>query len=388
MKIRIKKKWFANIFIGLIIFFAVMLLGLLGLEILVRKIKPQITYTDAVKKSTGDFRYNDFVPFSLLPNIKRGKFFTNSLGYRSDEFTVQKPDNTYRIIVLGDSFVSSMEDDNKNAWPQVMQDILNRNSNSKIEIINAGFHDGYSPDSYYAYLKGEGLGLKPDMIVMGLYLQNDVGDLKTNQWNKLDSKGLPVKVTSDWRRIDNQGRQQDGFPPLRYRYSYLKESHLWILIADWIDRYTPWLFHPKDEAQRYSDLINWFYLTYSNCIFKPECFPKFSTEFNKMLKILKGTSELLHENNIPFLIVFEPSRFQVGTMGEILPEEDVFLLQKTIVDYFRKNNLQAEFLDLTSDFRALNPWDYYLTYDTHWNTLGNHRAAQIVANKIQLMISK
>jgi hypothetical protein len=386
IKIIIKRKWLINLTTGLIISAVVMLLGLLALELLVRKIKPQISYTEAVKKSSGDFRYNDFVPFSLKPNIKRGNFFTNSHGYRSDEFSIEKPDNTYRVLVLGDSFVSSMEDDNANAWPQVMQSILNTNSQKKIEVINAGFHDGYSPDAYYAYLRGEGLRLQPDLVVLGLYLQNDVGDLKTNQWPKLDEKGLPLKVVSDWRRIDSQGRQQDGFPPLRYRYSYLKESHLWILFADWIDHYIPWLFHPKDEAKRYSDLINWFYLTYSNCIFKPDCFSNFTIEFNKLLSLLKGTSELLQETNISFLIVFQPSRFQVGTMGEILPEENVFLLQKTIINYFHNNNLTAEFLDLTSDFRALNAWNYYLVYDTHWNTLGNHRAAQIVASKIQLMM--
>lgn len=382
MKIRIKKKVFLHLFFGIIISVVIFVLGLILLEFLVRKIKPQITYTEAVKRSTGDFRYSNFVPFTLKPNIRRGKFFTNSLGYRSDEFLVKKPENTYRIIVIGDSFVSSMEDDNSNAWPQAMQKLLRQKLGSRIEVINAGFHGGYSPDAYYAYLKSEGLNLNPDMIVLGLYLQNDVGDIKTNIWEKLDEKGLPTRVSSDWRRIDSEGRQEDGFPPLRYRYSHLKDSHLWILIANWIDRYYPSWFHPKEEAQRYSDLINWFYLTYSNCIFKPDCFPKFKTQFNQLLSVLKGTAEILQEKNIPLLVVFQPSRFQLNTMGEIMPPDNSFLLQKTIINYFQKNALPVNFLDLTSDFLALNPWDYYLTYDTHWNTAGNFRAAQVVGEKI------
>lgn len=384
------KKFFVilkNLFVYILIFLVVIALGLFGLEMLVRKIKPQITYTEAVKKATGDFRYSSFAPFSLKPNVVRDKFFINSLGYRSDEFTVEKPKDVYRILVLGDSFVSSVEEDNANAWPKVMQGMLNK-GNKKVEVINAGFHDGYSPDSYYAYLKTEGLNLKPDLIVLGLYLQNDVGDLGTNQWDKLDENGLPLKVSSDWRMIDSAGRQFDGFQPLRYRYSYLKESHLWILLANWLDVKYPKLFHPPDEAERYKFYMDWFGLTYSSCIFKEDCFPKFAKEFDKLLMLLNGTSKLLEAQNIPFLIVFEPSRFQLNTMGETLTKDQTYSLQKKITGYFERNKLKAQFLDLTSDFLALNSMDYYLSWDTHWNTNGNYRAALVISGKVSEMMPK
>ncbi len=389
MKITIilkKPTWFFNIIKNFIIVFVVLIVGLFALELLVRKIKPQLTYTDAVKKSSGDFQYSSFAPFTLRPNIKRGLFYTNSLGYRSKEFSKEKPQGIYRILFLGDSFVSSIEEDNEKAPPQVVERILNVNQ-KKYEVINAGFHDGYSPDSYYAYLKTEGLSLKPDMVIMGVYLQNDVGDIKTNIWDKLDEKGLPIKVVSDWRRIDSQGRQFDGYPNFRYRFSYLKESHLWILIASWLEKNKYDWVYPKKDIARVVELAKWFDLTYSNCIFQPECFPVFSSDFQKTLTVLKGTADLLKEQNVKLAITFFPSKFQLGLLGEPrVGGDEAFILQNTIMNYFRDNNLLADFIDLTTDFSVLNTADYYLTWDTHFNTAGNERAGQIIAQKVKEMV--
>ena len=365
----------------------VLILGLASLEFLVRKIKPQITYDEAIAMSRGYWRPSNFAPFTWKANLRYGDFTTNSLGYHSDEFLIEKPPTIYRVLVVGDSFVEGADDFHK-AWPYITQTLLREDHN--LEVINAGFYGGYSPDSYYAYLKAEGLALKPDLVVLGLYLQNDIADLKPNQWVRTESNGLPLQVVSNWRKVDGQGRQWDGIIPLRYRYPYLYNSHLWVLLANWLDRTAPFLFHPSDEARQLQENNFYNYLTFTDCIYKDEgCLPQLQPEFDKLLFVLTGIDKLLYSQDIPMLLVFETSKWQAKLMSnDSLADDNIYKLQRIISEYFQKNGLSAKLYDLTPEILSGNPIDYYKENDTHWNDRGNELVGQLVSGKIREIIDK
>ena len=71
-----------------------------------------------------------------------------------------------------------------------------------VEVINAGFAACYSPDTYYLYLKTEGLALAPDAIVVGIFVGNDLDSQFAfeNEWLEKDGSGLPARI----RNIDTQ----------------------------------------------------------------------------------------------------------------------------------------------------------------------------------------
>lgn len=387
MIIRTNKKIVNEIFFGMVILITVTILGVILLELIVKKIKPQITFTQATQESYGIYTQNQYSSFTLLPDLNLQWMSTNSKGYRNREFGINKPSDAKRIIFLGDSFVfGGRVQRNDDALPQILEEILKITSSQKTEVINAGFKDGFSPDFYYSYLKGEGLSLKPDMVIIGIYLQNDIGDLKGNKWENLDKNGLPGKVESIWRKVDSKGRLSDGIAPLRYRYSILKDSQLWILLANWLDKNFP-ILRPNEEAKQIAEYNNWFYLTYSECIFKSDCFEKFRPEFDKLLISIKGINGLLTANNIPALFVFFPSRLQAGLdRNPPLSEEESYLVQNKITDYFKKLNIPVSFLDLTPDFLSINTVDYFNYQESHYNVLGNRKAAAVIAQKIKTMM--
>lgn len=387
MIIKINRKLVNRAVIGPLILLSTLLLGLAVLELFVRKIKPQITYTEATNESFGIYSKNKYSSFTLMPNLRLSWMSTNSLGYRNREFQVNKPAGFKRVLFLGDSFVfGGRVQRNEDAVPQITEEILKMSSPPEIEVINAGFKDGFSPDFYYAYLKSEGLFLNPDAVIIGIYLQNDLGDMKGNRWEKTDGKGLPVKVVSEWRKVDSWGRLTDGIPPLRYRYSYLKESHLWILFANWMDKNFP-VLRSKDEAKRITEYNNWFYLTYSDCIFLSYCFEKFNPEFEKLLHLMKGIYELTQSQNIPVLFVFFPSRIQTGLDRKpALSINESLSVYKKITQYFNNQKIKINLFDLTRDFYDENAIDYYNENESHLNMLGNKKAAAIISQKIRGII--
>lgn len=90
----------------------------------------------------------------------------NSLGFRGDECTAEKPANTFRIVALGASTTFSAEvSTNHAAWTHRLQEKLQAASPSKrIEVINAAV-GGYVAADNLKNLKHRVLPLNPDLVI-------------------------------------------------------------------------------------------------------------------------------------------------------------------------------------------------------------------------------
>jgi len=100
---------------------------------------------------------------------------TNSLGFRDKEYVFSKPDNSIRIVALGDSICYGLGVNKRDSlWPQLTAQWLNSaNSNHGIcyEVINCGVI-GYNLTQYYANLKEKALRYNPDLIVCSIFLDD------------------------------------------------------------------------------------------------------------------------------------------------------------------------------------------------------------------------
>lgn len=84
------------------------------------------------------------------------------------EYTVDKPNNVYRIIALGDSFTFGHYVNTFDNWPEQLEDMLNANppcqDNRRYEVINLG-ERGYDVQ-YIAYrYENRGKKYQPDLII-------------------------------------------------------------------------------------------------------------------------------------------------------------------------------------------------------------------------------
>ena len=96
-----------------------------------------------------NFRSETMVPAKIRsePSLRRfyaSRYTTNSLGYRTPEFTVEKQPGTFRVVALGESTTMNMELDDPNTWPAKLQTrlqadpvFLKRHGASRVEVINA-----------------------------------------------------------------------------------------------------------------------------------------------------------------------------------------------------------------------------------------------------------
>lgn len=98
---------------------------------------------------------------------------TNSLGFRDLEFAVEKAPGELRILTVGDSFTFGSGVQLADSWPQLLEELLRAGREGPVEVINGGFAAGsHWPPGYVEWLATDGVALQPDIVILGLCLND------------------------------------------------------------------------------------------------------------------------------------------------------------------------------------------------------------------------
>jgi lysophospholipase L1-like esterase len=106
-----------------------------------------------------------YLLYANSPDYFEGVQQHNSLGYRSDEFSLAKDPATIRVLTLGGSTTYGyLNNDPKTTWPAVLQEMLRAHTGKKIEVINGGLKYGTSAELLAAYVFRHRY-IEPDIII-------------------------------------------------------------------------------------------------------------------------------------------------------------------------------------------------------------------------------
>ena len=102
------------------------------------------------------------------------RFDTNKQGLRADQdFTIPKPMDIHRLLLLGDSFTFGPFVNNHELTSAQLQTLLNKkNPVAPIEVVNAAM-SGWTLIDQFEYLREKGLRLQPDLVAISFYI-NDI----------------------------------------------------------------------------------------------------------------------------------------------------------------------------------------------------------------------
>jgi hypothetical protein len=95
---------------------------------------------------------------------------------RGPEVAYAKPESTYRVLVLGDSFTFGLQVPEEETFVARLGERLNASaSDVRFETLNGG-SDGWSTIDEYNWLTTEGYRYAPDLVVLMFFTGNDPGD--------------------------------------------------------------------------------------------------------------------------------------------------------------------------------------------------------------------
>jgi lysophospholipase L1-like esterase len=111
----------------------------------------------------------------LLYTYKPGECGANARGYRDVEHSFEKPDSTYRIVLIGDSVAEGRDVPADSSFGRVLERMLNVRADSvRYEVILLA-RIGYSTSQEIVLLEEEAFRYDPDLVLWS-YCLNDPAD--------------------------------------------------------------------------------------------------------------------------------------------------------------------------------------------------------------------
>jgi lysophospholipase L1-like esterase len=125
-----------------------------------------VLFTD-LDASEYAFAPHPYLAYYPNPNYINGQTSHNSLGYRSDEFPLEKPDGVYRIVALGGSstYDVSIESNDDIFTAQLEKLLKEEYGYDEVQVINAGV-PGYNSWEILVNLEFRVLDLDPDLVII------------------------------------------------------------------------------------------------------------------------------------------------------------------------------------------------------------------------------
>lgn len=113
------------------------------------------------------FTPHPYLSYYPTPNYRKGLTSHNSLGYRNDEFPLEKPDGVYRIVTLGGSstYDVSIKDNTATFSAQLERLLKEDYGYQDVQVINAGV-PGYNSWEILVNLEFRVLDLDPDLVII------------------------------------------------------------------------------------------------------------------------------------------------------------------------------------------------------------------------------
>jgi hypothetical protein len=311
----------------------------------------------------GFFRPQYETPFQRRLAAPLFGFAPNSLGYNDGEFERAKRPGIRRIAAIGDSFFVAPVPRPEGVIARLEALLAERGAGA--EVYNFGILAS-NIDDYLFVLEREALSFSPDLVVVGIYVGNDLRISRVDTTFDYHSFALHRGINDIRRRVAALWLQHTG----QFRDVTSEPA----AAAD--------LVLPVSTRERYLESIR-RELAY----FREDGSSAVRRAWFDSLRTLDRIVAVCREHRVPLAVVVQPSHPQVSRAmleegarsAGIDPDTlDVTVPQRRFAAFFAERGVPA--LDLLPAFeraaRDHDPDGFYLNNDTHWSVSGNEVAAR------------
>lgn len=164
---------------------AAVLIIIVGIILLLAEIGLRIYLALAPDPAGSPYVRDEHAGFRLRPtpveNIQPGsEDYINSFGFRDRNHAVEKPRGNYRILGIGDSFVYAVVPPAENflriAANNLRPALASRSLDTEMIMMGLG---SYSLKNELGLMESLGLELDPDLVILNLFVGNDISGLRT-----------------------------------------------------------------------------------------------------------------------------------------------------------------------------------------------------------------
>jgi hypothetical protein len=325
----------------------------------------------------GTYQYDPHIGFRIRPYAVD----SNRFGFNDRDYSLKKPDDVFRILILSDSFnwAGGREGNYTHLLEKKYEEYYGKH---RVDVINAGYPKTHTAEQYWI-LKKFGMQYQPDLVVLGFFAGNDFHDAYHDRKN-IVINGLYdyVDVKKVWNIF--------GYPiVLKSRILHFIKQRTKILRSMEKDHREPTEDKTNKKRKGTFNKKVFFGIERDRMKFynvKSHRQNKFHYKIDYIYDSLDQIKSLLDSKGIEFLVAVYPDEFSVNPKVseevffryQLDPGDfDLRLAQKLLAGRLSEKGIR--YVDLLDRFREQNEIeDLYLLQDTHWNKAGNRLAADVL----------
>ena len=315
-----------------------------------------LTTTETMQPLTGEvdkqlgFIYSPDTKFTMFnEGFSLGRI--NNHGLIGKDCNKKKTNNTFRIALLGDSYVQGIQLFEKEHFATILENKLNNKGNKKIEVLNFGV-SGHNLSDMYCYYQNKVKEFKPDLVLFFI-CENDLKD-----------KNIQIKKTElyPYAEIINDS--------LTINYDFTKNRKYKIYDN------TKYLF-----SLSFGRLLNKIYINIKTK-------QTFSILFDKFYEIFKTNTKQTSQKEIINL-----TRTSKLILLEFKKENSIIVYRDTInqsIDKIIRNEIAIPIINLNDTLNYLrdnniNPNYWKVTKKNgHWNHIGHKTIGEFINNRLDI----
>ena len=367
---------------------------LLLLEGALRLIRPHhaglnnLLYLPSVSTNFARFDTTEELVGWALPGLEPGEtvagFVLNSRGLRTHEYAVERQGGL-RVVALGDSFTWG-EVPFADTWPVRLQSQLRKTlERNDVEVISLAV-PAIGPKFYLRMWELEGRKLQPDLVVVGLFVGNDLTDHsrarpKTSRYSWLVEHSLAARAVRNLVRVVRSGARTDAGEE---QYQPISSEQIGYELPGYAAGFDPSQKVFKDEEFM---RIEWNRMA----ICLEDNRPLVWRLMRKAGPLLKELDRSVRDSGAVLVIFLIPDEFQVDDelSARLLEKNDTDpkeyvpnMPQKILMRYLSENGIHS--IDGLEEFRSRSTVEnLYRPSNTHWNAAGNQLAAEMIVDYLQ-----
>ena len=304
-----------------------------------------------------------------LPNqegYSRGEGFSvkvklNKDGFIGRDYGYLKPDNTIRILVVGDSLTEAFQVEESESYSQLLENGLKTSfSNVNFEVLNMGIA-GYGTEREYYVFKNKGLKFNPDIVILGFFTGNDFSD---NMAEKIN----PEASFSEFRDFKNKIKLFFRNYSTAWRFILRQKSrNRFLAYLKNINRTEP----NQEFGQRNGQL-------------------EAEAQADRSALLIINFKKLADKNSIDLVVAVLPAVGQVYSDKDGNRDYLTENLSQNLLSFLKKEKI--DYIDLLPHFKdwvKLNPdKTLYLPLDGHPSKYGHQVIAESIANYLTEFLKK
>jgi len=333
----------------------------------------------------------------------------NSAGLIDQEYSLEKPEGVYRILVLGDSFAEGLRVPMDAAFHSILEEELNAKG-KRVEVINAGVA-GWGSDQELLFYQEIGRQYEPDMVLLAFFPGNDIMNnaiaLESKNFGKVrkpfflleDGKlvlhNQPVGSESEFAASADGATSRPQLipehPPLAFLLPILQHSafyryfvpRLRVIAPGFSLKLAQWgLIEPGSETRKAQQGPDYIPLAYG--VYQTPLEPAWEDAWRITEALLAQMKQEAESDGAELRVVVIPAQPQVepAVWQHILQTYPA--MQSREWDLDQPNRKLAEILeaqqtpslDLLPIFRAWDGPTLFFPIDGHWNERGHRLAGE------------